>query len=135
MVFTLFEYLHLYILTRLNIAVKTAWQMGVARSADDKKRLREHAALLISGDETIQLAPDETTGENDFKYKRSPDVCGVVVDKGSGSGYAQITGEGKETQIFYTGREHTGFAKADILPGQSCMLYGEPTVLYIVPRT
>lgn len=55
------------------------------------------------------------------------------MDKSSGRGYAQITGGEKEPQMLYTGNG-TGYEKADILPGQSCMLYGEPTVLYIMPR-
>jgi hypothetical protein len=83
----------------------------------------------------VRLADEETTGEDDFKFEESPNVCAVVVDKGSGRGYAQITGGGRKTEIFYTGRGETGFVFAEITTGQSCMLYGRPTVLYICPET
>lgn len=108
-------------------------QMGPVRSEDDKRNLREHAKILISGNDRVQLAPEETTGENDFKYEQFPDVSAVVVDKGSGIGYAQITGGGKEVQAIYTGRGETGYILVNISEGQSCMLYGDPTVLYIRP--
>lgn len=52
--------------------------------------------------------------------------------KNSGRGYAQITGGDKEPQLLYTGNG-SGYEKAEILPGQSSMPYGEPTVIYIVP--
>ena len=83
----------------------------------------------------MELAPDETTGENDFKYEKAPKVCAVVVDKNSGFGHAQISGGGKKTVIVYTGRGEKDIVWADITSGQSCMLYGAPTVLYIHPRT
>jgi hypothetical protein len=56
------------------------------------------------------------------------------VDKNSGRGYAQISGGGKDTLVIYTGRGEKDFVMVDITAGQSCMLYGEPTVLYIRPR-
>lgn len=90
--------------------------------------------MLISGNDKVELAPDETTGQHDFKYEQSPNVCGVVVDEGSGFGYAQITGGGKDTKIIYTGRGETGYQQADISEDQTCMLYGCPTVLYICPQ-
>ena len=37
----------------------------------------------ISGKDNVQFVPVETTGENDFRYKQSPNVCVIVVDKGS----------------------------------------------------
>jgi hypothetical protein len=77
---------------------------------------------------------DETTGEDDFKFERWPNVCGVVVDKSSASGFVQITGGGKPRQQVNTGDGASGFDKIDIRNGQSCMLYGRPTVLYIRPR-
>ncbi|KAJ5155651.1 hypothetical protein N7492_008454 [Penicillium capsulatum] len=107
--------------------------MSSCRSEDDKNNLREHAVALMSGNDKVRIAPEETTGEDDFKYEQWPNVCAVVVDKGSGRGYAQITGGGKEVQIIYTGRGETGYVLANISHGQSCMLYGNPTVLYIYP--
>jgi hypothetical protein len=82
----------------------------------------------------MRLAPDETTGEDDFKYERAPTVCGVVVELSSGFGWAQISGGGGKVEIVKTGRGETGFKIVDITDGQSCMLYGRPTVLYIHPR-
>lgn len=123
------------------------------RSERDKKFLKETAKDMVSnvitlhwryncltpvqiaGDDDVELALEETTGEEDFKYEKSPNVCGVVVDKGSGRGYAQITGGGKDPRIIYTGRGESGCVKAEILAGQTCMLYGRSTVLYILPRS
>ncbi|OJD20177.1 hypothetical protein ACJ73_08491 [Blastomyces percursus] len=107
----------------------------MTRSERDKKLLKETAKDMIAGDDGVELALEETTGEEDFKYEKSPNVCGVVVDKGSGLGYAQITGGGKEPRIIYTGRGESGCVKAEILAGQTCMLYGRSTVLYILPRS
>jgi len=105
----------------------------MARSEHDKERLKEMAKKLIAEKDDVEIAADETTGENDFKYEKSPKVCAVVVDKNSGRGFAQITGGGKPTEIIHTGRGESGFIKVDIMAGQSCMLYGQPTVLYICP--
>ena len=83
----------------------------------------------------VLIDTDETTGANDFKYEKWPNVCGVVVDKSSGSGFVQVTGGGKPLQRADTGDGATGFPKLDIQKGQTCMLYGKPTVLYIRPRS
>lgn len=107
----------------------------MARSEADKEMLRENAMELISGEVGVRLASHETTGENDFKYEKSPSVCAVVVDKGSVLGFAQITGGGKKTERINTGRGDTGYVLANISSGQTCMLYGEPTVLYFSPWT
>ncbi|QQK48047.1 hypothetical protein Pdw03_5682 [Penicillium digitatum] len=97
--------------------------MSSLRSEDEKNKLREHAVALMSGNDKVRIAPAETTGENDFKYEQWPNVCAVVVDKGSGRGYAQITGGGEEVHAVYTGRGETGYALANISHGQSCMLH------------
>ncbi|OQE76229.1 hypothetical protein PENNAL_c0069G10298 [Penicillium nalgiovense] len=97
--------------------------MSSLRSEDEKNKLREHAVALMSGNDKVRIAPAETTGENDFKYEQWPNVCAVVVDKGSGRGYAQITGGGEEVHAIYTGRGETGYALANISHGQSCMLH------------
>ncbi|KAB8259940.1 hypothetical protein BDV32DRAFT_123687 [Aspergillus pseudonomiae] len=110
-------------------------EMSSIRTKQDKRKLFENATMLISDNENVQLASDEVTGENDFKYERSPNVCAVVVDEGSGFGYAQITGGGKDPTIIYIGRGTTGYKWAEISVGQSCMLYGCPTVLYVRPRS
>ncbi|EKV04223.1 hypothetical protein PDIG_90870 [Penicillium digitatum PHI26] len=91
--------------------------MSSLRSEDEKNKLREHAVALMSGNDKVRIAPAETTGENDFKYEQWPNVCAVVVDKGSGRGYAQITGGGEEVHAVYTGRGETGYALANISHG------------------
>ena len=82
----------------------------------------------------VLVDTEETTGANDFKYEKYPDACGVVVDKSSGNGWVQVTGGGLGLQQEETGDGATSFAKLDIQKGQTCMLYGKPTVLYIRPR-
>jgi len=104
----------------------------MARSERDKKILKEKAAELVAGGD-VEIWQEETTGDDDFKYEKCPDVCAVVVDKGSGRGYVQISGAGKDTEIIHTGHGEPGFVKAEISAGQTCMLYGRPTVLYIRP--
>jgi hypothetical protein len=84
------------------------------------------------------LASDETTNENGtFKYRKNPDVCGVVIDKGSDGGFVQISGGNKATTRVDTGqndvKDGERFVYVDILSEQTCMLYGEPTVLYVSP--
>jgi hypothetical protein len=81
----------------------------------------------------VYLASDETTGENDFRFERAPNVCAVVIERGTGSGWVQIIGGGK-TEIVRTNCEDKEFVIVDIAAGQSCMLYGTPTVLYIYPK-
>lgn len=111
------------------------------RSALEKDKLRKHAVEQISEKTGVQLAAEETTGGNDFKHAKYPNVCGVVVDKGSAQGWIQIQGGNKTTMKINTGPgENIGpgeerFAFEEISDGQSCMLYGCPTVLYICPQT
>lgn len=108
----------------------------MARGSLEKQTLRNKAEELISTKQGVKLASEETTADNDYKYQRSPNVCGVVVDKSSGRGYVQITGGGKDTEIVHTGRDGDGgYCLLEISEGQSCMLYGRPTVLYILPQT
>ncbi|KIV94120.1 hypothetical protein PV10_05269 [Exophiala mesophila] len=107
----------------------------MTRKDTDKKRLKEKAQDLVRDRADVVVDPDETTGEDNFIYEKWPDVCGVVVDKGSENGFVQITGGGKPAQRINTGDGASGFAKIDIHNGQSCMLYGRPTVLYIRPRS
>lgn len=105
------------------------------RKESDKERLKEKANNLVGDGTNVLVDLGETTGEDDFKYEKWPDVCGVVVDKSSEIGFVQITGGGKPREHVNTGDGASGFIKIDIHPGQSCMLYGRPTVLYIRPRS
>lgn len=89
----------------------------------------------MSGNDKVRIAPEETTGENDFKNEQWPNVCAVVVDRGSGGGFVQIVGGGQDAHIIETGSGDPRYALANISPGQSCMLYGNPTVLFIYPRS
>ena len=78
----------------------------MARSEHDKERLREAAkdsvgpiiilftvfevcagSCSIAGHDEVEIDPEETTGEDDFKHEQSPNVCSVVVDKNSGRGF------------------------------------------------
>ncbi|KAH7303036.1 hypothetical protein B0I35DRAFT_195482 [Stachybotrys elegans] len=97
--------------------------------------LKEAAESYIDGKQDVRLAPNATTGADDFKYERSPDVKGVVVDRNSGSGYVQISGGGKQAVKIPTGLGESGYHYEAIAEEQSCMLYGRPTVWYIVPNS
>ncbi|KAK4073567.1 hypothetical protein Purlil1_13009 [Purpureocillium lilacinum] len=88
----------------------------------------------ISGRSDLRIASEETTGENDFTYKQWPEVVGVMVDKGSDRGFVQISGEeGSEIVRIHTGRGENDCVFASVSEGQSCMLYGYPTVIFIYP--
>jgi hypothetical protein len=58
-----------------------------------------------------------------------------VVDKGSGAGWVTVTGRGQDSVTEVTGPAVTGaeddYKMLEILDGQSCMLYGCPTVLFV----
>jgi hypothetical protein len=91
----------------------------------------------ISGRKSVILDVDEITGQSDFKYERHPDACGVVIDKGSEHGFVQVSGGDKATTKVLTGQndlDQERYVYVDILNGQTCMLYGRPTVLYIRPQ-
>ena len=90
--------------------------------------------LQVAGDEEVYIDSAETTGEDDFKYEQAPHVRAVVVDQGSAGGFVQITGGNKPRERIQTGEGNSGYVKRDILAGQSCMLYGRPTVIYIRPK-
>ncbi|KAF2845020.1 hypothetical protein T440DRAFT_511851 [Plenodomus tracheiphilus IPT5] len=101
----------------------------MVRGTQEQETLRSKAKELVSGKEGIKLADEETTGQNDFKYRKYPSVCGVVVDKGSDRGFVQVSGGNEETKRVDTGRGDTGFTFVEISEGQTCMLYGEPTAI------
>lgn len=107
----------------------------MTRSEKQKEELRRTATEKISGQDGVRLADEETTGENDFKFKRNPDACAVVVDLGSRKGWVQISGGQTNTVMISTGPERTGYQYASIPENQTCMLYGCPTVLFIHPKT
>lgn len=88
----------------------------------------------IGGKPNLQLAANETTGDNNFTYKRWPEIVGVIVDQGSERGFVQVSGEeGGEIVRIYTGRGKKEATFASVSEGQSCMLYGYPTVIFIYP--
>ena len=95
-------------------------------------------SLTQTKGQSVDIYADETTGEdsgdNAFQWKAGTDVCGVVVDRNSGIGFVQITGSGLEDQVIQTGPKETGFTMAGIAPGQTCMIYGCSTVLYVRPK-
>ncbi|OCK73992.1 hypothetical protein K432DRAFT_410236 [Lepidopterella palustris CBS 459.81] len=59
----------------------------MARSALKKETLRNRAKKLISSKDNVKLAPEETTRENNFRYKQSPNIYAIVVNKGSDRGF------------------------------------------------
>lgn len=105
------------------------------RGIGRKKAFREAAEKLVAGSPDSLLTDEETTGEDDFKFKQSPEVCAVIIDKESGRGFAQITGGAHSTKIVQTGLGETGQVMVEISADQSCMLYGRPTVLFVYPRS
>lgn len=81
----------------------------------------------------MQIDTEETTGANDFTYKAFPDAVAVVIDLGSDRGFVQITGqEENSSRRIHTGKKK-GYRLEWLEEGQTCMLYGKPTVLFIVP--
>jgi hypothetical protein len=112
----------------------------MGRGELEKNALRNHALELVKefGRTDIRVAADETTGtgqENDFKYMMYPKVQGVVVDKLSGFGLVQVSGGNGVTTKINTverdGSEGNHFVYVGLSKDQTCMLYGESTVLYI----
>ncbi|KAK4170792.1 hypothetical protein QBC36DRAFT_120906 [Triangularia setosa] len=103
------------------------------RSDSAKQRLKKEAEQKIAGMDGVQLAPDETTAAGDLKYQRFPNVRGVVVDRSSETGYVQISSRDNGITKITTGPGESGFQYEPILEGQSCMLYGCPTVWWIEP--
>ncbi|KAH6675894.1 hypothetical protein B0J14DRAFT_652731 [Halenospora varia] len=107
--------------------------------ADNKKALRAMAKQIIEGKEDqYKIDRDTTTGKDEgddaFPYEEAPNVCWVVIDKNSGSGYIQISGGGIEARIIQTGPEESGLEQAEIYQDQACMIFGRSTVLYIRPK-
>ena len=80
----------------------------------------------------------ETTGQSDyFKFETSLNACGVVIDKSSGYGYVQVSGGVNATTKIATGqmkKNEEKYVYVEILNEQTCMLYGQPTVLYVRPQ-
>lgn len=75
------------------------------------------------------------SGEGAFLSETAPDVCKVVIDKGSKRGYVEITGGGLQAAFVRTSPEETGYAVVALQDGQRCMIYGSSTVVYIRPRS
>lgn len=71
-------------------------------------------AVQIAESPDSLLAAEETTGEDDFKFKQSPEVCAVIIDKESGRGFAQISGGVHATKIVQTGLGETGQVMVEI---------------------
>ncbi|KAI8628767.1 hypothetical protein F5Y19DRAFT_476312 [Xylariaceae sp. FL1651] len=109
----------------------------MTRESEQTRSLKEAAEKLINGKDNIRLDSDETTGANDFKYQIHPNVVGVVIDKGSQRGFIQISGDmpGSAKKIHTSpGMQGERYIFEEISEGQSCMLYGEPTVWYVLQK-
>jgi hypothetical protein len=88
----------------------------------------------IAGRNDVKLDDDETTGKNNFLYQVGPDVTGAVIDKRSETGRVAVTGH--KTQVIKTGPQQTGqrFVEIEIADGDTCMIYGFSSLIYIKPR-
>ncbi|KAF4451433.1 hypothetical protein F53441_5601 [Fusarium austroafricanum] len=96
------------------------------RSERDKTRLKSKAKKLIDN--------EETTGANDFKYRAYPEVVAVVIDLGSDRGFVQISGQEEDSsRRISTGGQQQKYILEWLEDGQTCMLYGRPSVMFIVP--
>jgi len=109
----------------------------MTRSQKDKDKLKQEATRLLEKDDSKStLDTDETSGNNAFPYRRYPDVVGVVIDEDSDRGFVQITGrDNASTKRFHTGKQgkKKGYRLLYLSEGETCMLYGNPTVLFILP--
>lgn len=76
------------------------------------------------------LDEDETTGN--FKTWTSLEISAVVIDLGSEVGFIGISStDGRPFQKIVTGPSKTGYLCVQMLDGQTCMLYGNSTVLLV----
>jgi nucleoside-triphosphatase THEP1 len=96
--------------------------------------------LQIRGEEAQYKIDHHVTtgtdsGEGAFKSEATPDICKVVVEKGSKRGYVEITGGGLQASFVRTSPEKTGYEVIALQDGQRCMIYGSSTVVYIRPRS
>lgn len=105
------------------------------RTEHDKQKLRDKAEHMVAGRGDVELDDCETTGENNYPYKVGPDVCGAVIDKRSGKGKVVIT-SGGDSRVIQTDPQMPGdqFDEVKIADGETCMIYGTSTIIYIRPR-
>ncbi|KAK7972449.1 hypothetical protein PG988_006583 [Apiospora saccharicola] len=102
----------------------------MARSDKQKQELKE-AAQNEAKNRNLQVDADETTATGNFPFKTSVDAVGVMVDLSSDKGFVQISNLEQSRRVD-TGSGSKGFKYEDIKEGESCMLYGCPTVFYLL---
>ena len=97
--------------------------------------MRADSSKTEDSDE-VRLDDDVTTGRDDFPYKVGPDVNGAIIDRRSEVGRVVITGDKTPTRVIPTGPKETGarFIRVKIADGETCMIYGKSTLIYIKPR-
>lgn len=117
----------------------------MARSDDQKQELKKAAQnevrtsirlnmIMLTAqakNRNLQADADETTSTGNFPFKKHGDVVGVMVDLSSDKGFVQISNLEQSRRVD-TGIGSTGFKYEDIKEGESCMLYGYPTVFYLL---
>lgn len=107
--------------------LKTAAENEVSTSIG----LNETMLTAKAKNRDLQTDADETTSTGDFPFKQHGDVVGVVVDISSDKGFVQISNLEQSRRVD-TGTGLTGYQYEDIREGESCMLYGRPTVFYLL---
>ncbi|CZS94304.1 uncharacterized protein RCO7_10324 [Rhynchosporium graminicola] len=91
---------------KFNIIINAAGHpSSPLRTTSDQQSLRSTAAGLIAGRVNIELEDHKTTGEHRRVYS---DVCGVVIDERSASGWVVVTGNGFPYRQVRTGEGVTG---------------------------
>jgi len=107
---------------------------------DREKALRDRAKEEIRGYEAqFEVDRDITTGadtgEGAFISETAPNVHKAVIDKGSGRGYVEITGGGLAPYWVRTSPDGSGIEVVELKhAGQTCMIHGQSSLLYIRPR-
>ena len=123
----------------------------VTKIADNKTKLKEKATKLVRHSyrflrylnhvltlqtkQEVDIDDDETIGNGSFTWEVSPAVCGVIVYRDSQVGSVTVTGADESDEIVTTGPGKTGVIMIVVKAGQTCMLSGHPTVIYIRPAT
>ncbi|KAF8859503.1 hypothetical protein BDZ45DRAFT_725254 [Acephala macrosclerotiorum] len=118
----------------------------MGRTEDDKEKLKDAAEKAVFGKEDqFKIDQDEITGKDhgpgSFVSARAADAWKVVVDRWSDRGFVVVAGGSVEDRVCATGLdEHTGsseetrFQDVEIHSGQTCVIYGRSTAIFIRPR-
>ncbi|KAJ8062522.1 hypothetical protein OCU04_009050 [Sclerotinia nivalis] len=111
---------------------------SMARTIEDKQRLREIARQAISHQSDLRLGDDEEVDVSTaLNYLRggnnSGEICGAVVDRKSGQGYVCLHQRGtiSEDPKISTGPNEEGYEYFEISDMQGFFVFGSAAVLYV----